>query len=83
MSTLTFDECCALVRAKCPDQYAQTYAKHSAHTLRSFALDHAGHSDPDEAIRTQCLYILNNMTSWRGEIAQDVRANLKRIAGTK
>ena len=30
-----------------------------------------------EALRVQCLYILNNMTAWRGIAAKEVRTTLK------
>ncbi len=30
-----------------------------------------------EALRVQCLYVLNNMSHWRGEIAKAVRQTLK------
>ena len=33
----------------------------------------------EEYMRVQALYILNNMTYWRGENAKIVRENLKRI----
>ena len=33
-------------------------------------------SDPHE-LRVQCLYVLNNITHWRGEVAKEVRATLK------
>ena len=36
-----------------------------------------------EALRIQCLYILNNMTSWRGVIAKEVRAVLKEFTKQK
>lgn len=35
-------------------------------------------SDPHEQ-RVQALYILNNMTHWRGDIAKRVRASLKSV----
>lgn len=36
--------------------------------------------DPHE-LRVQCLYVLNNMTRWRGEEAKRVRATLKEYCG--
>lgn len=36
-------------------------------------------TDP-EAIRVQCLYILNNITGWRGEAAKATRGAFKRLA---
>jgi len=37
----------------------------------------------EDELRTQCLYILNNMTRWRGEVAKEVRATLKSFCGIK
>ena len=36
-----------------------------------------------EALRVQCLYILGNMTSWRGEDAKKVRKTLKAFVKQK
>lgn len=36
-----------------------------------------------ESIRVQCLYILNNMTGWRGDIARETRETLKRLSQPK
>jgi hypothetical protein len=36
-----------------------------------------------EEARVQALYILNNMTHWRGDLAKTVRAALKAEAGIK
>jgi hypothetical protein len=35
--------------------------------------------DP-EAIRVQCLYLLNNITKWRGETAKHCRETLRRLS---
>ena len=34
-----------------------------------------------EEIKTQCLYLLNNIRYWRGEKAKQVRALFKELAG--
>lgn len=36
-------------------------------------------TDPEE-IRVQCLYILNNITGWRGEAAKETRGTFKWLA---
>ncbi|MEM2125022.1 MAG: hypothetical protein QXQ53_01330 [Candidatus Methanosuratincola sp.] len=36
-----------------------------------------------EELRVQCLYVLNNISRWRGELAKEVRATLKKYAGVK
>ena len=72
---MTFDECCAAIIAagRDPKQVKQVnYAVGYAETGRLM-------SYPD-AIKVQALYILNNITSWRGDTAKAVRAALKEIA---
>ena len=34
-------------------------------------------------LKTQCLYVLNNIQYWRGETAKEVRGILKRFVGGK
>ena len=58
-----------LVLTGCPDQYARSYAKAGL----------GPEMKNEEYMRVQALYILNNMTYWRGENAKIVRENLKRI----
>jgi hypothetical protein len=66
---LTFREACAAVVEHCPDEYAKSYAQ--------AGLDR----DMDgEMARVQCLYILGNMTHWRGDRARAVREALKRLS---
>ena len=44
----------------------------------------AGICMPDsEALRVQVIYVLNNISHWRGEVAKEVRATLKKYAGVK
>ena len=43
----------------------------------------AGLGMEGEALRVQCLYILNNITHWRGDTATWVRRTLKAFAGVK
>ena len=65
IGTLAFNEACARVLAHCKDEYAKSYAR-------------AGLSMTDrEEIRVQALYILSNMTGWRGEQAVLVRTTLR------
>lgn len=48
-----------------------------------FAVNYAeaglGMTDP-ESVRVQCLYILNNITGWRGDDAKAARAEFKRLS---
>ena len=36
-----------------------------------------------EELRVQCLYVLNNMSRWRGDVAKEVRQILKAYAKVK
>jgi len=69
---MTFLECCSKVFVWCPNGYAKTYAK--------AGLDMAMEGD---MARVQALYILSNMSSWRGAMAKEVRAELKKIGKVK
>lgn len=69
---MTFFEVCRLIIAKCDNQYAKSYAKAGV-----------DYSMTGHEAEVQALYILNNITHWRGAIAKEVRTELKRIAGVK
>jgi len=43
----------------------------------------AGLEMTGEELRVQCLYVLNNMTHWRGGLAKQVRTTLKAYCGLK
>lgn len=53
---------------ECSDQYAQTYLR---------ALPLASEQYGNEGVLVQLLYALNNMASWRGEKAREVKATLR------
>lgn len=72
MSKFVFKECCKAVLAESKNPGNMPYAK--SYAQAGLSLD-----DP-EAIRTQCLYILNNISHWRGETATTTRAALKRLS---
>lgn len=72
---MTFNECCEAIIAAGRDpkqvnqvNYAVAYAVYG----RTMVLS--------RDIKVQALYILNNITSWRGDTAKAVRAALKEIA---
>ena len=47
----------------------------------NYAVNYAeyGLSLPEgDELRVQCLYVLNNISRWRGELAKEVRETLKR-----
>lgn len=54
----------------CPDLYAKAYAKAGLGLAE----------DDQEAIQVQCLYILNNMSNWRGPVASECREVFKALA---
>lgn len=75
VGTLAFNECCQrIIRAASRNEggrnmpYAAAYAKAGI-----------GMTDPDE-VRVQSLYILNNMSHWRGDEAKMVRTQLKEFS---
>ena len=43
----------------------------------------AGLSMTGHELKVQCLYVLNNMTRWRGDVAKEVRATLKEYTKRK
>ncbi len=57
-----------LVIKECPNEYAKEYA-------RNINIAEAMYGDP--GVKTQALYILSNITHWRGDTAKAVRAFLK------
>jgi hypothetical protein len=71
---MTFEQCCKAIVAAGDDpkqvkqvNYAVNYAK------AGLLMSHP------EAIKMQALYIVNNISSWRGDTAKAVREELKRI----
>jgi lysylphosphatidylglycerol synthetase-like protein (DUF2156 family) len=69
---MTFYEACKLVVASCNNEYAKSYAQ------AGVDYNMTGHE-----AKVQALYILNNITHWRGSVAKEVRTELKRIGGVK
>lgn len=66
-----FHNACRTILAA-PYTHALNYAIGYAETGLSMA--------SPKAVQVQCLYILNNITSWRGENAKSVRETLKRLS---
>lgn len=69
-----YDQCVKEIK-NCPkaNGYAKAYAINSSELLAS------GHT-AKEAIPVQCLYILNNIGSWRGPNAKTTRFTLKSLS---
>ena len=70
---MTFHSACALVLRFFSDDYAKAYAK------AGMKLD----ADDADAHEVTALYILSNISHWRGDMARDVRNALKHIADIK
>ena len=53
--------------------------KHRNEKALNWAVNYAraGLAMSGEDLRVQCLYVLNNITHWRGEVAKSVRQILK------
>ena len=64
---MMFYERCNKILRKCPNGYAKAYAQ-------------AGISVEGQEAKVQALYILNNITHWRGEEAKACRAWLKEFS---
>ena len=68
--------CKAILIAKkdCKNPYCQTYL----HAI-PLAIEESRHmfGNPVTGLRTQLLYVVSNMTAWRGDNAKAVRACLK------
>ena len=58
------------IAQECKNPYALTYVK------AAIMLDMTG-----EELRVQCLYILSNLTHWRGETARQVKEVLMGFTG--
>lgn len=67
MSNLTFDLACKAIILQCSNEYARAYAR-------------AGIGMEGKEAKIQALYILNNITHWRGGDSKEVRAFLKEFA---
>lgn len=68
---MTVDEAIKVARVEVKDPYALAYLQ---------AIPEAIQLDGVHAFRVQLLYALNNMKSWRGETAREVKKVLKAFA---
>ena len=57
--------------------YAKTYARAALHN------PYTGKEMEGDELKTQLLYVLNNLTYWRGEEARQAKSLLKKFAGVK
>lgn len=72
--TMNFRECCEAI--------VQNREQKSLNWAVNYAREGLTMTDPNE-IKVQALYILNNMTQWRGDTAKAVRTSLKKIGGVR
>jgi hypothetical protein len=64
---MNYHEIARLVLTHCPNQYAKSYA------AAMLGLD------DDNAQYVQALYIMSNISHWRGDVAKQCRAALKTL----
>jgi hypothetical protein len=65
---MTYPQVMTAVLYHCPNPYAKAYARAGIQLF-----------DPSDQ-RTQCLYVLSNLSHWRGDLARQCREALKRLA---
>ncbi len=66
-----------------PQQACKKITENSNEPSLNYAVNYAlfgMHMVDGEELRVQCLYILNNISRWRGDLAKEVRATLKAYA---
>lgn len=68
-------DCRTILQDPKTDGYAKSYAQAGLQLEGQFP-----ESELAEAVRVQCLYILNNLPTWRGDVARGVRARLKELS---
>lgn len=63
----------------------QTIVNNSHEKSLNYAIEYAkmGRYMSGYDLKIQCLYILGNMSRWRGDTAKSVRDTLKKYAGVK
>lgn len=75
LGTIAFNEACQRIVIAAKESYPEGMIQYAANYAR------IGMSMTDrEEIRTQALYILNNLRHWRGEEAKMVKETIKAFA---
>jgi len=77
---MTFNEAVQTAKRECKNPYAQTYLKAIPLAIEEGA-ELAGSAQ--EGLRVQMLYALSNMSSWRGPVAREAKAAIKKYCGIK
>ena len=70
-ATMTFDTALGVALRECKDPYAQTYLRE---------LNTARQLYGERGVKTQILYALNNMATWKGDNAREVKKVFKAFA---
>lgn len=70
-ATMNIDDAIKIATREVKDPYAQTYLKAVPKAIEMFGTD---------GLKTQLLYAVSNMQSWRGETARRVKAIIRKFA---
>lgn len=84
-NALSFEECCRAVIDAHARGEGGSFMAHAAAYAQTGLNDAAmtAYGSKAKSQRVQALYIISNITAWRGDTAKRVRASLKRIAADK
>ena len=78
---MTVDEAIKTARENVQDEYAQSYLQAIPQAIEAGGDDLI--NEADDALKVQLLYALNNMKGWRGDLARETKAVLKKYATSK
>ena len=74
------NEAIKIAKRECKDPYAQTYLQAIQLAIEEGAEMGVG---AQEGLRVQLLYELSNMSYWRGDVAKEVKATIKKYCKIK
>lgn len=78
---MTLQEALRLAKTECKDPYAQSYLKAIPDAIEMGAM--LPNQTAMSGLKLQLLYALNNMRSWKGEIAREAKIIIKKFATSK
>ena len=76
---MTLDEAIKTAKRECKDPYAQTYLRAIPQAIE----EGAELSTAQDGLRVQLLYVLSNMSGWRGPVAREVKSVMKKYCKIK
>ncbi len=76
---MTVDEAIRIAKEQCKNPYAQSYLKNISESIELGGLNGMA----VDSFKLQILYALNNMKTWRGETAREVKKVLKKYTQGK